>query len=83
MAVANIGQIVADTWDHMLRVSEDPFRDHSGLFDEMFGRPRRTYRQILHRDIINAYGETVPRIELVRENLRRLGKTRLNPSRIP
>lgn len=78
----NIGQIVADAWDHTLRVSESPYVNSPGLFRELFGLPRNTYRERLHRDIINIYGEKVPRIVVVRENIRRLGKPRV-PPRIP
>lgn len=83
MARANIGTIVADAWDHVLRVSEDPMRGHYDLFANYFGGHRRSYRDLLHREIINVYGEKVPRIEIVRQSLRRLGNIRLNPSRIP
>lgn len=85
MTKVMIGQLVADAWDHMLSVSEDPFKRHpyESPLAELFGISRGTYRAWLHRKIINAYGQEVPRIAIVRENLRRLGNIRLNPARIP
>lgn len=83
MMPVNRGQMLAEAWHHVMCMSEDPYRASSYLLSEMFGHGRQTYREHLHRPIINAYGEEVPRIAIVRENLRRLGKIRLNPARIP
>ena len=75
--IANLGQIAADAWETALRESPDPFE--TTVFDEMFGFPRRTYRELLDRPLHNCYKELIPRIVIVRGNLRRLGK----PPRIP
>jgi hypothetical protein len=80
MKNVNAAQLVSDAWDHMLRVNEDPFRAGGDIIAEMvFGQRRKTYRERLHRKIINSYGQEVPRIEIVRENIRKLYAYRREP----
>lgn len=81
MANPSIGMLVADALTHRFKISEDPFK--SMIFNEMCGLPRVTYRQYLDRARVNVYGETIPRIAIVRDNIERLGPTRLDPNRLP
>jgi hypothetical protein len=77
---ANIAAIVADAWEEELRTGPDPM--HGSWLGEMLGMPRRTYRERLHEQKYNMYGELIPRIVTVRRNLRMLGRP-LHPPRIP
>jgi hypothetical protein len=72
-------QLVADTWEWTLRTSPDPFRGDN-FFNEPFGLPRKTYREVLDEQPINYYGELIPRIETVRRNLLRLGRAKVRPT---
>lgn len=69
--------LVADAWSQVVRETEDPFGGSYGIFG-----PRVTYRERLDRVRRNVHGERIPRITLVRANLRRLGKPKMRP-RLP
>lgn len=83
MAQPNIGQIISDVWDDLMRTTEDPFMSGYDIFAHLFGARRRTYREILDRTRRNHYGDVIPRIVTIRRNLMRLGPTRLSASRLP
>lgn len=80
----DIGKLVADAFEHTLRTTEDPFsRDiRDSPLAEFFGVTPYTYRESLDRVKINHFGEPIPRIEIVRQNLRALGKPP-RPPRLP
>lgn len=78
----NMGQIAAEVWEWMIRVTPDPYMD-SYLYYALTGEPRPSYRALLDKQPRNYYGELIPRIDTVRLNLLRLRNTRLNPMRIP
>lgn len=80
MKIANLGQIVADAFEHVLQTTEDPFRSFS--FYDLWTGHHTPYRAYLDRQIVNGFGNVVPRIETVKNNLRRLGPTRLDPRRL-
>lgn len=78
----NLSQIVADMWDEMLRENENPLTDSQGLMNALLGFPPMLWRDYLVRVQYNHYGNPIPRIVIVRRNLRRLGNIRLDPSRL-
>jgi len=80
MAVS-FGDVVLRAWEQAKRENPDPFREPSYLL-EFFGGPRRSYRERLHWQRRNGYGELIPRIVTVRQNLRALGKPKRAP-RLP
>lgn len=61
----NHGTVVADAWEEMMRTHEDPMRASLYLFSE----DPRSYRERLDARKINYYGEAIPRIDIVRQNL--------------
>jgi hypothetical protein len=71
----SIGEIVVGAWEHTMRTTEDPLRKPYYLFS----RDPRSYREQLHASKLNYYGEVIPQIEIVRQNLQRLkqGNTRM------
>ncbi len=77
---SNLSVIVADAWQHCMDTSPDPFRNHA--FDHFLGLPAHSYRWLLDEPKVNMRGERIPRIEIVRSNLLRLGPTRLDPARL-
>lgn len=78
---ANLGELVASAWDAALRESPDPFDGRECA--ELLGfLPTPTYRERLDRQPVNCFREAIPRIVIVRNNLRRLGKSR-RPPRLP
>ncbi len=80
MSAPNLGDIVASAWEHTLRVSPDPFRN---LSRALFGLPPLSYRDDLHRPLVNHYGVIIPRIVLVAQNIRSLGDPHLPARRLP
>lgn len=82
MKTPNIGQVVADIWEQVLRETEDPY-ESDFLFYQLTGLKPKTYRERLDRIRVNVYGEAIPRIVVVRQNLRYLGNIRLDPNRLP
>ncbi len=76
--MTNVGEMVSAAWEEALRESPDPF-DAGDIF--RFGS-RLTYRERLDRVPRNCYGEIIPRIVLVRRNLRQLTRP-VHPPRLP
>lgn len=77
----NLGRLVAQIWEDVLRESPDPF-EGINLFN-LFSPNTRSYRELLDYQRHNCFGELIPRIVTVRRNIRRLGDPHLPPSRIP
>lgn len=63
MAHPSLGQLAADAWEHTLRTTEGP---------SWWRGPRPSYRERLDAVKLNYFGEPIPRIEIVRHNLRQL-----------
>lgn len=61
---------------------ETPWADGSALYALLSGGPRPTYRESLDKPKLNWYGEVIPQIVLVRNNIGRLGKPKRAP-RLP
>lgn len=62
-----LGEIISQAWEDVMRTHEDPLS--CGVLGRMFGFDRRTYRDRLDAYKINYFGERIPRIEIVRQNL--------------
>lgn len=74
MVYARVAHVVARVWDEVMRDSPAPdWEAYSG---------GRTYRERLDAPKRNWSGDVIPRIVLVRWNLRRMGKPRRAP-RLP
>jgi hypothetical protein len=72
----SISQIVADAW---VEVVERSRQDTPVVqWNDWFG-PRQSYRDAITKPKRNMFGKVIPRIVIVRNNLRRLGK----PNRAP
>lgn len=78
----DIAAIAAAAWDHAMRVTPAAFDDNDELFYALGGGPRRTYAERLVRRRKNCFGDVIQQIELVKANLRRLGKPP-RPPRLP
>lgn len=72
MSPRSVALLVTDTFDRVLRTTEDPFVVRYGPLAEALGLPRRTYREELDRVRVNVYGDPIPRIALVRNNIAQL-----------
>lgn len=77
----SIARIVAEAWEDALNEAPDPFSS-TDLFYMLGGR-RWSYRERLDVQPKNWKQQPIPRIATVRRNLRALGNTRLDPSRMP
>lgn len=84
MSYPNISKLVGDAWTEFMRTHPDPFHDDCGLFKKLFGDKMPTYRERLDKIQVNYYGNPIPRITIVRNNLSRLkqGKPYGDPSRL-
>lgn len=84
MAHPNLGVMLVDIWETMLRETEDPFADSAGVLSALLGGPQKSYRDVLDRTRINHFGEVIPRIATVRRNIRfTLADPKLPASRLP
>lgn len=63
----NVSHLIAQIWEDVVRDSPDPWRNPSPLND--YGG--MSYRERLDWQPLNYYGEKIPRIVTVRNNLRR------------
>jgi hypothetical protein len=71
----------ADIWAQVMDTT--PWDgDACYIFAEMLGYPRLNYRQRLDRPRQNFRGGVIPRISIVRNNLRALGSVRMDPRRL-
>lgn len=77
----SLAEVMAAAWDEALRDTPDPWRDVD-TWSWRLGGPRLTYRACLDRPRRNHAGAVIPRITIVRGNLRRLGTPR-RPPRLP
>lgn len=77
-----MGQIVLEAWEHVLRTTEDPLRISGPLYQALNGEKGPTYREHLDRIRVNHFGDRIPRIEIVKRNIKRLGKPQRKP-RLP
>lgn len=72
-------EIVRAAWEQAMRESPNHF-EFAG--DYFLGPPLASYRERLDRRVKNVYGDVIPRITLVRANIRSLGKPKTRP-RLP
>lgn len=70
MTPPNMAQIVSEAWDKC--VHESPVVDTSWLFARLSGQRGPTYRERLDAIPKNCFGEVIPRIVIVRNNIARL-----------
>lgn len=82
MAIPNLGQVIAQAWEdaqeHSRLTMPDPFRSFTWFNDT------QSYRERLDERVVNYYGNVVPRIEVVKNNLQfDLREPHLPASRLP
>lgn len=70
MANPNIGSIVNEAYEQAIRETPAPYDD--SILSGHFRFSNLTYRERLDRQPRNRLGERIPRIVIVRHNLRRL-----------
>ncbi len=76
----SIGDIIAAEWERSLR--ETPCPENNRLLGWHLGMPQISYRERLDRVKRNWFMQPIPRIVIVRNNIRRLGKPAQKP-RLP
>lgn len=69
---------VFDVWTQVARETPSDLWEDSILYQILGVGRRPSYREDLDRPRLNMFGDVIPRIVLVRNNIRRLGRSRPN-----